>query len=134
MDAVANYPQRAIKAEPLLPRRPCRLGHHCVLLGLLGAFGALAFIFCAISPDDDDIQQEFFQSSKSKQCVLANYKAVSNLRRTLRICTVRSALASPTPQFASYYVPACVSVPDDEIEDRVCSSKTGDRSPPIKSS
>ena len=100
MDDAANYPQRAINAEPLLPRRPCRLGHRFVLLGLLGALGAFAFIFSAISPDDDDIQQEFFQSSKSRQCFLANYKTVSSW--TFRICTVRSVLAPPTPQFASF--------------------------------
>jgi hypothetical protein len=133
MDAVANYPQRAIKAEPLFSRRPRRLRHRRALLGLLGAFGVLAFIFSAISATDDDIQQEFVHGSKSKQCVRANYKAVSNLR-TFRICTVRSALAPPTSQFASYYVTARVSVPDGEIKGRVCSSRTGDRSPPAKSS
>jgi hypothetical protein len=133
MDAAANYPQRAIKAEPLLPRRPCRIGHRRALLGLLGAIGVLAFVFSAACPGDDDIQQEFFQSSKSRHCFLANYKTVSSLR-TFRICTVRSALAPPTQQLASFYVTARVSVPDDEIKVRVCSSSTGDRSPPTKSS
>jgi len=133
MDAVANYPKRAIKAEPLLLRRPRRLGRYCALVGLLGAFGVLAFVCSATSPNDDDIQQESFLSNKSKQCVLANYKAVSNLR-IFRICTVCSALASPRPQFASHCVTARVSVPDDQIEGRVCSSTTGDRSPPAKSS
>jgi hypothetical protein len=132
MDAAANYPQRAIKAEPLLPRRTCRIGHRRALLGLLGAFGVLAFVISAASPVDDDIQQEFFQSSKSRQCFLANNKTVCS--RTFRICTVRSALAPPTPQFASFYVTARVSVPDDEIKARVCSSRTGDRSPPSRSS
>jgi hypothetical protein len=133
MDAAANYPQRAIKAEPLLPRRPCRIGHRRALLGLLGAIGVLAFVFSAASPGDDDIQQEFFQSSKLRHYFLANYKTVSSLR-TFRICTVRSALAPPTQQFAGFYVTARVSVPDDEIKVRVCSSSTGDRSPPTKSS
>jgi hypothetical protein len=133
MDAAANYPQRAVQAEPLLPRRPCRIGHRRALLGLLGTIGVLAFVFSAASPGDDDIQQELFQSSKSRQCFLANYKTVSSLR-TFRICTVRSALAPPTQQLASFYVTARVSVPDDEIKVRVCSSSTGDRSPPTKSS
>jgi hypothetical protein len=133
MDAAANYPQRAIKAGPLLPRRPCRIGHRRALLGLLGAFGVLAFVFSAASPGDDDIQQEFFQGRKSRHCFLANYKSVSSLQ-TFRICTVRSALAPPTQHFASFYVTARVSVPDDEIKVRVCSGSTGDRSPPTKSS
>ena len=133
MDAVANCPQRAIKTEPLLPRRPRRLGYHWARLGLIGAFGVLAFILSAISATDDDIQQEFVQSSKSKQCVFADYKAVSNLR-AFRIYTVRSALVPPPPQFASYDVTVRVSVHDAEIKDRVCSSRTGDRSPPARSS
>jgi hypothetical protein len=114
MDVVANT-RRVVRAEPLL-----------------AALGVLAFIFSAISPADDDIQQEFLPRSKSKQCVLANYNAVSNLR-TSRVRTVHSALAPPTPQFASYDVTARVSVPGDEIKGRVCSSRTGDRSPPAKS-
>jgi hypothetical protein len=132
MDAAANYAKRITKAETLFSRRPRRCGHRFPLLSLLAAFGFLAFIFSAISPVDDDIQQECFQHSKSKQCVLANYKAASNLR-TFRIYTVHSAVAPPTPQFASYDVTARASVPGDEIKGRVCSSRTGDRSPPTKS-
>jgi len=133
VDAVANYPQHAIKSEPLFPRRPRRLGHHSALLSLLGVFGVLAFILSATSPDDDDIQQEFSQTSRTKQCVLANYKALSNIR-AFRICAVRSVLAPPMPQFASYYVTSLVAVPDDEIKAEVYGSRTGDRSPPTKSS
>ena len=134
MDAVANYPQCATKGERSCPGRPGHFSHHYyALLIVLAAFGVLAFIFSAISPNDDDIQQEFFRSCKSKQCVPTNYKTVSTLR-TFPICTVPSALASPTPQFASYNVRARVSVPDDEIKGRTCSTRTGDRSPPTKSS
>jgi hypothetical protein len=104
----------------------------CVLFGLLTTLGLLAFCFSVVSPNDDDVQQEFLQSSKSRQCFLANYKTVSS--RTFRICTVRSALSPPTTQFASYDVTARVSAPDDEIKGRICSSRTGDRSPPPKTS
>jgi hypothetical protein len=131
VDAVANYPQHA-KAEPLFPRRPRRLGSRSALLSLLGVFGVLAFILSATSPDDDDIQQEFSQTSRAKQCVLANYKALSNIR-AFRICAVRSVLAPPMPQFASYYVTSLVAVPD-AIKAEVYRSRTGDRSPPTKSS
>src|SRR3984893_17414694 len=78
MGAAAKCPQRGIKPEPLVPRRPRRRSRHYALLSTLAAFGLIAFIFSAISPDDDNSQQEFFQSSKSKQCLLANYKALSN--------------------------------------------------------
>jgi hypothetical protein len=39
-------------------------------------------------------------------------------------------VTNPTPHFAAYYVTARFSVGDNEV----CSSRTGDRSPPIKSS
>lgn len=124
MHAVANYPQRAIKAEPLLLRG--------ALPRILAALGVLAFIFSATCPVDDDIQQEFLQSNKSKQCVFANYKALSNLC-TLGIYTLHPALVPPTPEIASHYLTAYVSVTDNEIKCRVCSRTTGDRSPPTKS-
>jgi|SRR5450755_3837861 hypothetical protein len=131
MDVVANFLQRGIKVGRLFPRRPRR--HHDVLLSLLATLGVLAFVLSATSPADDDIQQEFCQSSKSKQCVLADHKALSN-PQPFPICTGRSPLASPTPQFASYYVTAFLAGPGDESKARVCSCRTGDRSPPIKSS
>jgi hypothetical protein len=132
MGTAVNYAQRPIKAERFL-HRPGRRGYHRALLGLLAAFGVLAFIFSAVSPGDDELQQEFLLSSKSKQCTLASYKVVSNLR-AFRICTVPTAHAPSAPQFARFYVTARGSVPDDEIKARVCSSRTGDRSPPTTSS
>jgi hypothetical protein len=128
---VANYSQRAINPKLLCVPGPHRLGRYYALLGLLGAFGVLAFIFSLSSPTDDDIQPECFLSSKSKQCFRTNYKAVSNLR-AFRICSIRSALAPPTLQTTSYDVTARVYVTGDEIKDRICSSRTGDRSPPAK--
>jgi hypothetical protein len=41
-----------------------------VVFGLVGVLGVLAFIFSAVSPDDDEIQQEFAQGSKSRQDVV----------------------------------------------------------------
>jgi hypothetical protein len=125
MHAVANYPQRAIRAEPLMPRR--------ALPSLLAALGVLAFIFSATCPDDDDIQQEFLQSNKSKQCVFANYKALSNVS-TRRIYTLHPALAPPTPEIASHYLTTYVPITGNEIKCRISSRTTGDRSPPTKSS
>ena len=125
MHAVAHYPQRPIKPEPLLPRR--------ALLSLLAALGVLAFVFSATCPDDDDVQQEFLQSNESKQCVLANYRALFNLS-TFRIHILPPALAPPTSKIASHYLTAYVSITGNEIKCRVCSRTTGDRSPPTKPS
>ena len=65
--------------------RQCMLRY--ALLNLLAAFGVLAFILSAVSPGDDDIQQEFFKSRESKQFAFANYKAVLDIR----IFRIRSA-------------------------------------------
>jgi len=69
MDAQPSYRQCAATAPVL----SCRQGrrYYCARWGLIGVFGVLAFLFSAVSPDDDDIQQEFVQASKSKQFVLA---------------------------------------------------------------
>jgi hypothetical protein len=133
MIAAANCAPRAIEAEPLFPRYSHRSGHRYALLSWLAAFGILAFIFSATSPGDDDIQQEFFKTSRSRHCAFATYNAVSSLP-TFRIPTVCSALAPPTPQFPSHFAMARVSITGDAILARVRTSKTGDRSPPAVSS
>jgi hypothetical protein len=133
MDSVTNYPQGGIKAGPVVHHRAHRLRLYYSLLSLLTALGVLAFIFSTISPEDDAIQQDCRLSSKSKQYALAKYKTVSDLR-TFLICTVRSALAPPTQRYASYMTASVFFIPADEIKGIVCSSKTGDRSPPRKSS
>jgi hypothetical protein len=129
MGAAGNYPERAIKVEQF-PRRLHRR-YLCALLSLLVALGVLAFVFSAISPIDDDIQQEFYQSPKSKEFVLP-HKKVSNLR-SFPAHTLHSALPSSKPQFAGHKPAVCVFVPGDEIKARVCSSRSGDRSPPTRS-
>jgi hypothetical protein len=49
--------------------------HRVGWFGLLAAIGFLAFMFSAVSPNDDDVQQEFVQSNKPKQLLVANHKA-----------------------------------------------------------
>ena len=110
--------------------RHCMLGY--ALLNLLAAFGILAFILSAVSPGDDDIQQEFFKSSESKQFAFANYKAVLDLR-VFRIRSAGFRLAPRVSTIASHFVTAPLFVPLDQIKCRVSSSKTGDRSPPASS-
>jgi hypothetical protein len=132
MNAISKWRQSAIVAIPFSPRWR-RLGHHCALLGLLGALGVLAFILSAISPDDDDIQQECFQSNKSKQFVLANYKAPSDIRG-FRISTLRSALPRRWQLLANSLLLALIFISHQEIDGTIFSSRTGDRSPPTKSS
>jgi hypothetical protein len=110
--------------------RQCMLGY--ALLNLLAVFGVLAFILSAVSPGDDDIQQEFFKSRESKQFAFANYKAVLDLR-IFRIRSAGFRLAPRASTIASHFVTAPLFVPLDQIKCRVSSSKTGDRSPPAPS-
>lgn len=133
MNEAANCAQRVIEAEMSSPRCARRSDRRHVLLSLFIAFGVLAFIFSSTSPSDDDIQQEFCKTSKSKQGAFANYKAVFNLR-IFRVRAVYSALAPPAPQFPSHFGIAQVFVPGNELKDTLCSSRTGDRSPPTASS
>ena len=56
------------------------LRHRVGWFGLLATIGFLAFMFSAVSPYDDDVQQEFVQSNKPKQLLVANHKASRDAR------------------------------------------------------
>src|ERR1700757_2836398 len=115
MNAIYTRRQRAIPAIPFSPRWR-RLGHHWALLGLIGAFGVLAFIFSAVSPDDDDIQPDLVQSNKSKKFIFATYKAPS-YARGLRTSPVCSASLYQRPQrFVTCHAIALIVTPHEEIE------------------
>jgi hypothetical protein len=130
MDAQPSYRQCALTALVLLCRR--RRRYYCARWGLIGAIGILAFLFSAVSPDDDDIQQESVQGNKPKQLVLANYKATRAVD-TFGTSTVRSALVTqPRPTIRRAVVGRVLSV-DESILGTIVSSRIGDRSPPSKS-
>ncbi len=102
-------------------------------LGLIGAIGLLAFLFSAVSPDDDNIQQESVQGNKQKQLVLANYKATRAVD-TFGTSTVPPApVTQPRPTIRRAVVGRVLSV-DESILGTIVSSRIGDRSPPSKSS
>ncbi len=131
MDAQPSYRQCAVTTLVLSCRR--RRRYCCARRGLIGAIGVLAFLFSAVSPGDDDIQQEFVQGNKPKQRVLANYKATCELR-TFGTSTVPPALVTlPRPTIQRAVVGRVLSV-DEKILGTIVSSRTGDRSPPSKSS
>ena len=82
MDLLLNIPDfKAHGRSPRAPRRHSRSSRRRVgLFGLLAAIGFLAFMFSAVSPYDDDVQQEFVQSNKPKQLLVANHKASRDAR------------------------------------------------------
>jgi hypothetical protein len=114
-------------------RHPVSLNHD-VLLGLLSVLGILAFLFSAASPDDDDIQQEFVQGSKTKQFAVANRKIASGVR-TFHSSTVQAAPLPPVRTSTRYTIIERISIRGGgTIDEPIFGSRTGDRSPPAKSS
>lgn len=114
-------------------RRAIRLSYCCAQLGLLGAVGVLAFLFSAVSPDDDDIQQDFVQGNKAKQLVLVSDKATRELRTFGTRSVLPALLAQPRTTVRRAVLGRILSV-DEKILGTIVSSRTGDRSPPSKSS
>ena len=90
-------------------------------------------LFSVVSPGDDDIQQEFVQSNKPKQLILAKYKATREVR-TFGTSRGRSALLPPRRLATPCNVIGRVSIDYKEINGEIFSSRTGSRSPPSKSS
>ena len=105
----------------------------CQLFGFLITFGLLAFFFSVVSPYDDDVQQEFVQGQKSKQCVVANWKAARAVH-TFGTNKVRSALLPQRLLIFCCGVVRHALVQDEEILRTISSSGIGDRSPPSRSS
>lgn len=114
-------------------RYTMRLSHGCVLFGLLTTLDGLAFFFCVVSPYDDDVQQEFVQGKKLKQCVVLNCEAACAVH-TFGTNKVRSALLPQRLLIICCGVTRHAFVPDEEILRTISTSGIGDRSPPSRSS
>src|SRR6266852_2630314 len=107
--------------------------HRWILFGLLTTLGLLAFFFSVVSPYDDDVQQEFVQGKKPKQCVVLNCKAACAVH-TFGTNKVRSTLLPQRLPIICCSVVRHALVPDEEILRSISSSEIGDRSPPSRSS
>ena len=119
-----------IIAEAPLRERPTS---NCyAVFGLVGVLGVLAFIFSAVSPDDDDIQQEFVQGSKTRQVVVQNFKSIPSIRvliNSVHYVFVPQGLTSLRCSAIER-----VRICDPKIGATIFRSRTGDRSPPATSS
>ena len=109
-----------------------RLSHGC-LFGLLLTLGLLAFFLSVVSPYDDDVQQEFIQGKKPKQCVVVNCKTARAVH-TLDKHKFRSALLPQRLLTICCSVVRHPLVPDEKILRTIASSGIGDRSPPSRPS
>src|SRR6516162_1622443 len=122
-----HYPNGAARA----PRR--RSFNLYALLGVVGVLGVLAFVLSVVSPDDDDMQQEFVQRSESRQCLVQNCRSLTSFRVTL-FDPLYCALAARTAVSFRYSAIEHVRMLGATAGSRVFCSRTGDRSPPTRSS
>jgi len=132
MDLVIKFDHNAVAAA-LLRERPNSAATRCAMFGLIGVLGVLAFIFSAVSPDDDEIQQEFAQGSKTRQGVVRNWKSIPSVRVTL-IRPVHYAIVPRSLPSARCSAIERVAIYDVKIGATAFPSGTCGRSPPTNSS
>ena len=100
--------------------------------GLLAALGVLAFFFSVISPNDDDIQQEFIQGHKPKQVVVCNHKNAGGQRSGTG--RYQYALATQKSFISCRNFAHREFISDEQLHRTVVSNHSRDRAPPSKSS
>ena len=101
------------------------------LFGLLAAIGFLAFMFSAVSPYDDDVQQEFVQSNKPKQLLVANHRA-SRDTRTFSVHRVPPAIFEQLSFDIDFAATQHHASARAAILPASASNRFRDRSPPAK--
>src|ERR1700746_3867994 len=118
-------------ATPLRRRRNSGSVRRAVF-GLVGVLGVLAFIFSAVSPDDDEIQQEFAQGSKSRQDVVRNWKSIPRVHVTL-VNLVHNAIVPRRPPPVRCSAIARVLIWDIKNAATALPNRICGRSPPARS-
>jgi hypothetical protein len=108
--------------------------HHIRCLGLIGVVGLLAFVFSAISPEDDDIQQEAIEVHQPKQTFFVEFKAPPSIRGSRRASTTSLVIFFTRRFFARPLPTARAIVGGEELHSGTFGSQTVDRSPPNKRS
>ncbi|MBZ5704734.1 MAG: hypothetical protein LAN63_05225 [Acidobacteriia bacterium] len=100
-----------------------------LLVGVLAALGMLGFVFSALTPDDDLVQQEFTQSQESS-LQSPSKAAASDLDGRVSAVYLISAAALPA---ASRKVIEHVSPLPEKSAEILFPHAPGDRSPPVLS-
>ena len=113
--------------------RKCYSSKRFAVFGLIGVLGVLAFVFSAVSPDDDEIQQESFQGNKKREYVVQHWKSILSIRGTL-ITPVHCAILPGT--FSSFGCSEIRRISASDVKPRVMvfCSRIGGRSPPTRAS
>jgi hypothetical protein len=99
------------------------------VLGLIGVLGVLAFILSAVSPEDDEIQQEFIQGKTKRECVVRNWKSIPSIHSAC----VNPVHCSVVPRSLSSF--CCSAIGPARVSEvkpgaTVFCSRIGGRSPP----
>jgi hypothetical protein len=118
------------------PRRRRTFNGRAVLglVSLVSVLGVLAFIFSAVSPGDDDIQQEFALRSESGRSLVQHCKTIASTSITLVDPVHCGELVAGTLASFHYTVIQRLRMPGFKIRTMVFRTRVGDRSPPIRSS
>lgn len=103
------------------------------VFGLIGVLGVLAFVFSAVSPEDDEIQQESFQGNKKREYVVQNWKSIPFIRGAL-VTPVHCAIVPGS--IASFRCSEIGPVSASDVKPRVTvfCSRIGGRYPPTRAS
>jgi len=131
MDLVIEFDHSGVAAAPLR-ERPNSSATRAVL-GLVGVLGVLAIIFSAVSPNDDEIQQEFSLRTKTRQCLVRNWNSIPSVRLTL-VNPVHYAVVPRSLSSVRCSAIERVLICDLKIGATAFPSRACGRSPPTRSS
>ena len=116
-----------------LPLRRTHASNQYPVFGLVGVLGVLAFIFSAVSPTDDSVQQEYVQGSKGRYCIVRNYKSIHSVHGTLVNPNYGAIVPRSLGSFCCSAV-GSVRIFYIKFDATIFSIPIADRSPPTRSS
>lgn len=128
MNLVIKHDHNASAATPL---RAFHRSNRYAAFGLVGVLGVLAFLFSAVSPDDDDIQQDFVQGNRKAECVVQSRKSTPSIRGA-RVNPVHYALIPGSVSSICYPAIERVHLLNVKIGTAIFHHRTTARSPPTK--
>ena|ERR1700756_5546047 len=103
----------------------------CAALMLFSLLGVLAFLFSAVSPEDDDLQQEFVQVSKARRTLVRECKSIPAIEvqgknRIAPVAVLR------VPFYIRHFLVGLVVVPGFQSRREVFNQSITGRSPPCQ--
>ena len=100
-------------------------------LALFSLLGVLAFLFSAVSPEDDDLQQEFVQVSKARRTLVRDWKSIPTIEVQGKN-RVASVAVLRVPFFIRCLLVGFVGVPSFQSKREIFNRSITGRSPPCQ--